>query len=323
MMQYQRQDKLDVAVQVAMQILRSSTATRQTNPNVYNADNPDAARQAAIGVLSRSGRLAQLIDKAKEQLQKTPNAVQIHQALADYYKAANRRDEARAELAKVVELRPDDLTLRFQIAQQLVQDGQAAAAIEHYKVILKKDPSVLSRYFYQVHQSFAQAHKLEDLLGLFETIDLRQLGHPYYVIDTVSSFLNDDKLRDRAMPLLRKVWDMFPDYHSYLFGYIRNEAIWNYPEIYEYGREALVPKPETFSPNMQWEGFDFILSYGRDGRVTTLVSRFLDLAASQGKLDELSARSTPPARRCRTGRPAPSCGRWSTAAWAASTAPAR
>ena len=58
MLQYQRQDKLDVAVQVAMQILRSTTATRQTNPNVYNPDNPDAARMAAIGVLSRSGRLA-------------------------------------------------------------------------------------------------------------------------------------------------------------------------------------------------------------------------------------------------------------------------
>src|SRR5262249_22609151 len=132
MLQYQRQDKLDVAVQVAMQILRSTTAIRQSNPNVYYAQDPDPARTAAIGVLSRSGRLDQLIAKAKEQLAKTPGAVQIHQALADYYKAAGRRPEARAELARIVALRPDDLNLRFQIAQQLAQDGQAAEAIEHY-----------------------------------------------------------------------------------------------------------------------------------------------------------------------------------------------
>ncbi len=182
MLQYQRQDKLDVAVQVAMQILRSTTATRQTNPNVYNADNPDAARTAAIGVLSRSGRLAQLIDKANEQLKKTPNAIQLHQALADYYKAAGKRDEARAELAKIVKLRPDDANLRFQVAQQLVQDGQAEAAIEHYKFILKNDPSLLSRYFYQVNNAFQQANKTEELLGLVEQIDLRQLGHPYYIM---------------------------------------------------------------------------------------------------------------------------------------------
>jgi predicted Zn-dependent protease len=290
MLQYQRQDKLDVAVQVAMQILRSTTATRQSNPNVYNPDNPDAARQAAIGVLSRSGRLNQLIDKAKEQLQKTPNAVQVHQALADYYKAANRRDEARSELARIAQLRPDDLNLRFQIAQQLVQDGQAAAAIEHYKVILKKDPSVLSRQFYQIPRTFQQANKLEELLALFETIDLRQLSHPYYVIDTISTFLDDDKLRDRAMPLLRKAWDAFPDYRHYVFGYLRGDAVWKYPEVYDYALESVIPRLDNFAVGMQWEAFDQILAYGRDGRVTTMMTRFLDLAASQGKLDELSAK---------------------------------
>ncbi len=290
MIQYQRQDKLDVAVQVAMQILRSTTATRQTNPNVYNPDNPDAARVAAIGVLSRSGRLTQLIDKANEQLKKTPNAVQIHQSLADYYKAANRRDEARAELAKVAQLRPDDMTLRFQIAQQLVQEGQAAEAIEHYKVILKKDPSIVSRYFYQVTAAFKQANKTADLLELFETIDIRQIGQPYYVIDAISDFLTDDKLRDRAMPMLRKVWDAFPNYRQYVFGYLRGDAVWRYPEIYDMAVETIVPEPESFVPGNEWEAFDQILAYGSEGRMTTVVSKVLDMAASQGRLDELSAK---------------------------------
>ena len=44
MLQYQRQDKVDAAVQAALQILQSTTAMHMTNPNVYNPDSADAAR---------------------------------------------------------------------------------------------------------------------------------------------------------------------------------------------------------------------------------------------------------------------------------------
>ncbi|MGP0063330.1 MAG: DUF1583 domain-containing protein [Isosphaeraceae bacterium] len=290
MLQYQRQDKLDVAVQVAMQILRSTTATRQSNPNVYNPDNPDGARTAAIGVLSRSGRLTQLIGKANEQLKKTPNAIQLHQALADYYKAAGKRDESRAELDKIVVIRPDDTNLRFQIAQQLVQNGQAEAAVEHYKFILKNDPALLARYFYQVNNAFQQANKTEELLVLVDQLDIRQIGYPYYIMQLVGSVLADDKLHDRAMSVLRKAWDAFPDYRSYLFYYLQNDLVWQYPEMYEYARDSVIPRPEAFSAVMQWEPFDVTLTSGQDGRMSTLVSKTIDMAASQGRLEELSTR---------------------------------
>ncbi len=289
MLQYQRQDKLDVAVQVAMQILRSTSAARQTNPNVSNVDEPDAARTAAIGVLSRSGRLGQLIDKANTQLEKSPGAIQLHQALADYYKASGRRDDARRELGKIVEIRPDDLSLRFQVAQQLVQDGQAESALEHYKVILAKDPAIVARYFYQVIRAFQQAKQIEQLLGLIEQVDLRQLGDSYYLIQLLGNVLDDDKLHDRAMPLLRRVWDAFPEEHSYLFSYLRNEKIWKNPEIYEFARDSVVPRPESFSAPLQWELFDAVLSNAPDGRMSTVVSRILDLATAQGRLEELSS----------------------------------
>ena len=156
MLQYQRQGKLDVAVQVAMQILRSTTAVRQSNPNIYYAEDPDACRVAAIGVLARSGRLPQLIDRANEQLKKTPNAVQLHQALADYYKASGQRDKAKDELAKIVALRPDDSSLRYQIATQLVQDGQAAQALDHYKAILVKDPAAWDATSFRSRMPFSR-----------------------------------------------------------------------------------------------------------------------------------------------------------------------
>ncbi|HZW30043.1 MAG TPA: tetratricopeptide repeat protein, partial [Isosphaeraceae bacterium] len=290
MLQYQRQGQLDVAVQVAMQILRSTTATRQTNPNVYYAEDPDASRTAAIGVLARSGRLPQLIDRANEQLKKTPNAIQIHQALADYYKAAGQRDRARAELDRMIALRPDDTNLRLQVAQQLVQEGQAAAAVDQYKVILEKDPALVSRRFFEVQRIFQQARKTDELMNLLETMDLRRLGNWSYVFNVISNLLQDDTLRNRAMNLVRKAWEAFPDDRSNLLRYLGRGDLWQMPEMYDYAVESLVPTKAAFAPAIQWNTLSQILSYSPDGRMNSVLSQLLDLAASQGRLDELAAR---------------------------------
>ena len=288
MLQYQSQGKLDVAVQVATQILRSTTATRQTNPNYYPVENPDASRVAAIGVLARSGRLPQLIGRATEQLKKTPNAIGVHQALADYYKASGQREKARDELAKIIALRPDDSALRLQIAQQLAQEGQAPAAIEHYKAILQKDPAVLARNFYQVQNTFQQAGKTGELMDLLDKIDLRRFGQPYVVFNLISNLFYDNKLSDRAVPLFKRAWQAFPDERSQLISYMNHEQIWQMPEMYEYACESIIPKPTNFVPATQWNAFSQVLSYRGDGRINSVMSRLLDLAAGQGKLDELA-----------------------------------
>ena len=77
------------------------------------------------------------------------------------------------------------------------------------------------------------------------------------------------------------------------------------PEMYDYAREALIPKPATFVPAAQWNAFSQILSYSADGRMNSVVSRLLDMAASQGKLDELARAGRRRAQGdCPAGRPA-------------------
>ena len=61
------------------------------------------------------------------------------------------------------------------------------------------------------------------------------------------------------------------------------------PEMYDYARDVIIPKPATFMPATQWTAFSQVIQYGADGRMTSVVSQLLDLAASQGKLDELVA----------------------------------
>ena len=256
MLQYQRQQKLDQAVQVAMQILRSTTASRQSASASLLAEDPEAARTAAITVLARSGRLTQLIDRANEQLAKTPNAVQVHQALADYYTAARQPAKARAELARIVELRPEDVDMRLRVAGQLVQDGQADAAIEQYRATFKKDPSQLGRIGLGLLQSaFRQAGKPAELLRLFEESDLRSTLAPRGFERIIVDVPDDTAGNERVVSLFRKLWAAFPEGHTQLLAYTGRDAVWQMSEIYDYAREAIIPRPPVPDSYLYWYPF--------------------------------------------------------------------
>jgi len=288
MLQYQRQQKNDVAVQIAQQILRSSSSQRNVNPNVVSANDPEQARSAAMQVLARSGKLADLIQRAQEQLKATPTSVQLHQTLADYYRAAGQRDKARGELLKIIELRPDDAPLRYQVANQLVQEGQAAAAIDHFKAALKKEPSLLGRNYFQVQNAFQQVNKTDELLALLDQIDLRSIGRSNVVSNIIQNMLNDDSKSAQAMRLFRKAWEAFPDERMNLIAYIHRDSFWQMPEMYDYARQGLIPDQLVSSPYGEWYAFERIFSFGADGRINSLVSKVLDLAVSQNRLDELT-----------------------------------
>ncbi len=318
MLQYQRQQKPDQAVQVAMQILRSTTAIRQA-ASVSMADDPEAARMSAIATLARSGRLPQLIARANEQLKKTPNAVQVHRALASYYTAARQPAKARAELTRVVELRPEDLDLRLRVAGQLAQDGQADAAIEQYRYIIKKDPPRLARISWvQLQAAFRQAGKPTEFLRLFEECDLPSTISPGSVDRIIVDIPDEADGKQRVAAFFRKAWAAFPEGRNLLLNYARRDSIWQMSEIYDYAREAIIPRKPSPASIVDWYPF---LPLNRGANSTEIVppvaARLIDLAASRAQLDQLadeiaSARQAMPAWtpgdvllamvRCRAGR---------------------
>ncbi len=53
----------------------------------------------------------------------------------------------------------------------------------------------------------------------------------------------DDQLRDRAIPLFKKAWEAFPEERSNLISYVNHDQLWQMPEMYDYARESLIPKP--------------------------------------------------------------------------------
>ena len=160
MKQYQRQQKPDQALQVALQILRLrplSTANARPVANVGGSASADAtttinpgdraeddyARREAIQVLSRSGKLDELIARAEAQLERSPNSMQVLQTLAEYARVANDKDKVKAIYERMAKARPDDARLRLQLATQLFQAGDAAARSTITGRRSRLDPSLL------------------------------------------------------------------------------------------------------------------------------------------------------------------------------------
>ena len=283
MLQYQRQDKMDVAVQVACRssgarrpsatpTLTSTARTTRTPPELGHPGpgplGPDqgddrarrgAARADAQGLPAPPGPGRLLQGGRPARARPAPSS---------------RRSRSSG---------PTTPTCRFQVANQLVQDGQAAEAIAHFKAALKKSPVLLGSGFYQIQNAFRQANKMDELVQLLDEIDIRSIGQPYYVMDLIQTMMYQDGMTDKVMPLFRKAWEAFPQQRMDLISYIRRDEFWQMPETYEYARQALLPDPSTFSPANQWYAFQSVLSYSGDGRINSTISRMLDLAASPGE----------------------------------------
>src|SRR5207244_2417624 len=128
MSQYQSQGQADLAVQIARQLLRK--APQLTFTPYSNEDTQ--GRQEAIQVLVRTGKLKDMIERAEAQLKSSPKSLQILQTLVDYYRASGDKEKLKAAYAKMVQIKPEDGKLCFQIGQQLSQMGDRAGAVEHY-----------------------------------------------------------------------------------------------------------------------------------------------------------------------------------------------
>ncbi|WP_422924867.1 DUF1583 domain-containing protein [Singulisphaera sp. PoT] len=285
MSEYQRQDKADQATQIASQILRRGNR-RTLPPGYYNEE--ESARDEAIRVLGRSGKLKELIARLEAQAERSPKSLQILQSLADYYRAANDRAKEKATYDRIIKIKPDDAKLRFQLATQLSQTGDFAAAVEHIREAVKQEPMLLANNgFDSVMSIYRQARKMEELATLLDSIDLKSISQPYYVGQILQGLLADPKTKDQGRKLLKKAWDVFADQRSQIMAYLdNNESWWNEPEAYEMCVSALIPNAAKVRRD-PWTGLYEISMYQGDGRIVGMLTRVISAAKRLNKLDEL------------------------------------
>lgn len=286
MNQHQAEGRPDVASQIAFQILRRTpgNAGRTRRMGYYTQD--DMSRQAALSCLAQSGKLKELIARTEEQLKSSPQSAQLYQTLAEYYQTAGDRTKSVEVLGKIVELRSEDATLRFQYAQMLSQAGKAAEACEEYKKAIKKQPNLFGNRYWEVQNAFQQANKAHELAALLEEIDIRQLGQYYSVMNIAQQMLSNDNQRDAGLRLFKKAWEAFPQQRAWIVGSIYDDATWKLPELYEYGKQALLPSGAVVQHD-PWQGLNQINSWENEGRINGVVSRVVEGAAANNQLETL------------------------------------
>jgi tetratricopeptide (TPR) repeat protein len=284
--QYQAQAQMEVAAQVAHQILRRSRTApaAQTAMGYSTADSQ--ARRSALQCLAQAGKLKELIAGLEQQIERTPQASQLYETLLEYYQAAGDTQKLIDLQAKIVSLRPDDADLRYRYGQELYRRGKFNEACDEYVAVIKKQPQLLRNRYYEVQQAFQRARREADLVRVLGEMDLKSFGQPYIVTNMLSNMMRDQQSRATAMVLFKKAWEAFPEQRSNMMSSFYDPAVWKSPEVLEYGKQSLLPTAGTLRNN-PWYGIYSALSFDGEGRINAVLHRVLDAAASTNQLGKL------------------------------------
>ncbi len=282
MSQYQSQNQLDMAVQIARQVLRKPVSS---TPNPRGGDEGDPGRMQAITVLARSGQLKELIERAEAQLKSSPNSVQIHQTLMEYYRSANDREKQKATALKIALLKPEDAKLRFAMAQELQNLGDTKNAIIQYREAIKRDPILLQNGYWQLEQLFVSGGQYEELSKMLDEIDLRKIGQAYYVGNMVYNMMQSESSRQMGLKLFKRAWEAFPSGRSELLRYVSQGRIPDFPEVFEFLKDGILPRED--SEGDPWALAVNVTGYDGEGRLRTAVGQMLDIARKQHRLPQL------------------------------------
>ncbi|HTU17039.1 MAG TPA: DUF1583 domain-containing protein [Gemmataceae bacterium] len=285
MHQYQNQNQAEMAVQIARRLLRKAPSV--TFQPYYRQSQNDG-RAEAIQVLVRTGKLPSMIERAEAQLKSSPRSLELHQTLLEYYKAAGDKNKVKDIAERMAKVRPDDAKVQYQIAEQLREIGEFAAAADRYRVALRKEPALFTNNEWEIQQVFDQAHKTDELIQLFDEIDLKSMGGNYWsFMNMLQPLFNQERTRPLGLKLFRKVWNAFPQERAQLMGALYQNQLWQLPEIYDYARQAIIPRTDEPVAD-PWRGSDQINSYNGDGRVNGVVTHMLEATRRQNRLRPLA-----------------------------------
>ena len=288
MQQYQSQGKNEVATQMAYQLLRRSGNRNTGNRNSSNRDEL-ATRQHAFTVLKRSGKLPDMIKKVEGQIKNSPKSQKLLETLIEYY-MANGDNKKAAELANsLAETKQDDPQFRYNLGKQLMEQGKHAEAAAHFKIAFKKDTRLMRNDFWQIMNSFQGADKIEELAAIFDDIDFKGFRqNPWEITNIITNLSYQEKSKSHAIKMFKRAWESMPDQRSQILSNLGSDIFWQMPEIYDYAREGIIPQSEASLANSKWPGFGTIHNWGnQDGKIDTLMTRFLTMAGSKKKLNDL------------------------------------
>ncbi|HEV7280783.1 MAG TPA: DUF1583 domain-containing protein [Pirellulaceae bacterium] len=289
MTQHQSQGNRAVAVEIAYRILQRSRTTTTASPNMPR-NQDQAYRQMALQCLASTGQLDESIARLKEQIERSPQATQLYETLAEYCQAKGDSKQEFEVLEKLIELKPKDAALRVSFATRLSGKGEHDRACDLYLAALEADQNLLDNDVYRWVQTFRAANRVDDLVAAIEKMDLSRMRQPYILYNLISNLSQSSDQAPLAAALLKKAWIAQPAMREQFLSALRSDEMWKDPEIAKLAVEGLIPADDGRAVG-PWYGFENgSRSYSPDGRITTTANKILDKFASDGTTDELRER---------------------------------
>lgn len=304
-----QQGNMDLAEEIALQILQrtpsapagnpalppaaaSAAALRTVNGTVVRGGNPDAIRAAALEFLTTSKRLDGLIARSEERLKQSPNAIQVYEELAELYRANKQPDKVREVYRKLIEIKPEDSALLSRLALNFQTAGMLSEACDAYLLLLKQNPSQIHAIRVQVFDCFAKVNRTADLATFLESIDTSRLGSMQSTDMLIRSMVNSRELRPAAVSLLRKGWvESSEQRGSLLAPFVGQGDLWKTDEFLDYGTRALIPTPAEAVAN-PWFGLAPTSGGGSDAQMFSLFQSLIVGAQGANRLDRLQQEVT-------------------------------
>ena len=292
MVLYQGQGKTELAAQVAHRILQrtKSNVTQKAlfnrNQRYSSSNSTDKYRTQAVSTLRQVGALQPVIDRLEEQLQRSPDSPVIYEQLIEFYLQTNATEKLLPILKSAAEARPRSAYFRELLAKQYATSGKNSEACAQYTEAIRINPSILSSSYYEIKQFFQTADRMGDLLQLFEEINIRKIGRPYYVVNLATEMLRkthrqnqeslseeekkaNKKIETIALRLAEKIFEEYPNYRRNVISSFRGEQIWKNNRVYNLARKSLIPTVAQAKTD-PWHGMNDISSYSGDGTVDSM-----------------------------------------------------
>lgn len=279
--QYSKEDNMDVASQIAHQILRN---TRGMSVSRTNATSPVTARQAAVSLLSKTGQLDGLIQRSLDQLRRSPKSVQLHQTLIEYYKASGKSQEAAALSEKLKLLTPETVDTLLADANKLRSARKYSEACDKYLEAFHRDPKRIAAGYLTYSRTFVSAKRQGALIELLlKDKNFRKSPDGYQIVaNAVQSAFQARQgatsiAQMRAVELFAAAWEEYPNYRSELIGRITYPSVWQNPEMLRYAQEGIIPKTIQQAIAKPWVGIADSITYSSDGRATGTFTRIAEM----------------------------------------------
>ncbi len=142
--------------------------------------------EAALKVLSQAGELNSLIEQTEEQLKRSPKSLKIIDALASYYDAGGRRNDAIKLRSSLVGKTGLDPTAIFQVGMGLAKANKHAEAVDQYFEAIRKKPEMLSDRYNDMRNSLTSANAWGKLVSLIEEVGPSKLRNSSNIILDIS-----------------------------------------------------------------------------------------------------------------------------------------